>query len=223
MKIERLEIRSANLAAQLRFYRDLLGLRTGSYDEGSFEIIAGYSRIKFIKDPTATPYHIAFHIPDRQEEEALRWVKERVPVLKNNNEEIIDFSGWSAKSIYFYDEDKNIMEFISRRNFNEPGTPIFSEESLLGVAEVGLATTDIRSKFEYLQKKCHLEVFDGNFDRFCAVGDDKGLLITVNKELKDWFPTKDEAFASAFSIWFSHQDKSCQFKFEKDQITEVND
>lgn len=222
MKIERLEIRSANVARQLKFYRDLLELKTSSYDEASFEVTAGYTQIKFIEDTTATPYHIAFHIPDRQEEEALRWVKERVPVLKNNNEEIIDFSGWSARSVYFYDEDMNIMEFISRRNFNKPETPIFSENSLLGVAEVGLATSDIRSKFEILQKKCHLEVFDGNFEKFCAVGDDKGLLITINKELKDWFPTKDEAFASAFSIWFSHGDTSCRFKFEEDQLIELN-
>lgn len=222
MKIERLEIRSSNVAAQLKFYRDLLGLKTDSYDEESFEVTAGYTQIKFIQDAAATPYHIAFHIPDKQEEEALRWVKERVPVLRNNNDEIIDFSGWNAKSVYFYDEDRNIMEFISRRNFNEPESPIFSPDSLLGVAEVGLATADIHSKFEYLQNKCHLEVFDGNFEKFCAIGDDKGLLITIDKDLKDWFPTKDEAFASAFSIWFSHRDTTCRFNFKDDQLIELN-
>lgn len=222
MKIEKLEIRSANLAEQLKFYRDLLELKISNYNEESFEVTVGYTNIKFILDSSATPYHIAIHIPDKQEEEALRWVKERMPVLKNNNDEIIDFSGWDAKSVYFYDKDYNIMEFISRRRFNEPDSPMFSNDSLVGVAEVGLATKDIESKFEFLQKNCHLKVFDGNFEKFCAIGDDKGLLITINKELKDWFPTKDKAYASPFSIWFSHGNESCALKFEKDQLYNLN-
>lgn len=222
MKIEWLEIKCANVTAQLKFYRDLLELKTSDYNEKSFEVAIGYTQIKFIQDSAATPYHIAIHIPDRQEEEALRWIKERVPVLKNNNKEIIDFSGWDAKSVYFYDKDENIMEFISRRRFNEPETPIFSERSLLGVAEVGLATKDIESKFKFLQKNCHLEVFDGNFEKFCAIGDDKGLLITINKELKDWFPTNDKAYASPFSIRFSHGEVTCAFKFEEDQLYDLN-
>jgi hypothetical protein len=222
MKIEKLEIRSANLGEQLKFYRDLLELETKNYNGKSFELTVGYTQIKFIQDAAATPYHIAIHIPDRQEKEALRWVKERVAVLKNNNDEIIDFSGWDAKSVYFYDKDKNIMEFIARRRFNEPKTPIFSEKSLVGLAEVGLATHHIESKFEFLKKNCHLEVFDGNFEKFCAVGDDKGLLITINKELKDWFPTNDKAYASPFSIWFSHGDNTCALKFEEDQLYDLN-
>ncbi|HSI70311.1 MAG TPA: VOC family protein [Gillisia sp.] len=222
MKIERLEIRSANVAEQLKFYRDLLELKTINYDGESFEMTVGYTQIKFSQYKGATPYHIAIHIPDRQEEEALRWVKERIPVLKNNNEEIIDFSGWDAKSVYFYDKDENIMEFISRRRFNEAATPIFSDKSLLGVAEVGLATSDIKLKFDFLQKNCGLEVFDGNFEKFCAIGDDKGLLITINKELKEWFPTKDKAYASPFSIWFSHGKEICALKFEEDQLYDLN-
>lgn len=220
MKIERLEIKSADLAEQLKFYKDLLGFKDCNYSESSFDISIGYSKLKFVKDEKATPYHIAFHIPDKQEDEALTWIKERVPVLKSQNEEIIDFSGWDAKSVYFYDADKNIMEFISRRNFYKPESAIFSEKSLLGVAEVGLATANIKEKFDFLQKNCSLEVFDGSFDKFCAIGDDEGLLITIDRNKKDWFPTGDKAHSAEFKIVFTHSGKRNQLKFEDDELSE---
>lgn len=222
MKIERLEIRSGDVGEQLKFYRDLLGLEIRNYKEESFEVELGYSVLKLVQDESATPYHIAIHIPDKQEEIALEWIKERVPVLRNNNDEIIDFSNWNAKSLYFYDADNNIMEFISRRSFFKPQSAIFSEESLLGIAEVGLATDDIEEKFEFLNRNCDLEIFDGSFDKFCAIGDDEGLLITIDKNGKDWFPTKDSAFASDFKIEFRHKDQKQKLQFENNRLDLIN-
>lgn len=219
MRIERLEIKSRNLTAQLKFYRDLLGVERCRYEENSFEVKMGYSMVKFVQDENATPYHIALHIPDKQEGQALTWIKERVPVLKNSNEEIIDFSGWNAKSVYFYDEDKNIMEFIARRNFFKPQSAIFSEESILGVAEVGLAVENIQQKYNFLKEKCGLEIFDGNFEKFCAIGDDEGLLITIDKNKKDWFPTDDKAYASSFRLTFSHSGHTSQIQFDGNNLS----
>ncbi|UJH91180.1 VOC family protein [Antarcticibacterium sp. 1MA-6-2] len=219
MKIERLELQSKHLTEQLKFYRDVLELEIPVYDETSFEVKVGYTSIKFTEDNNATPYHIAFHIPDKQEEIALTWTKGKVPILRNNSDEIIDFSNWSAKSFYFYDADKNIVEFIARRNLFKPESSLFSEENIIGVAEIGLATENIEEKFLFLQKNCELEVYDGNFEKFSAIGDDEGLLITINKELKDWFPTEDKAFASPFKIKFSHRGKQYYLKFENDKLT----
>jgi catechol-2,3-dioxygenase len=218
MKIEKLEIKSRNVGEQLKFYRDLLGLAINNYSEETFEVQVGFSVVKFVSDPGATPYHIAIHIPGKQERLALNWVKDRVPVLKNNNEEIIDFSNWHAYSLYFYDADKNIMEFISRSNLYKPGKAVFSGKSLLGIAEVGLATNDIREKYEFLNQNFRLDKYDGSFDKFCAIGDDEGLLITIDKNEKDWFPTNDKAYSSDFAISFQHKNKSRQLKFQNDKV-----
>lgn len=219
MRIVALEIKSGDVAKQLKFYRDVLGLEITNYSEEAFDAVVGYTLIRFIYSEKATPYHIAIHIPDSQEEKALEWVQERVPVLRNNNEEIIDFSNWNARSVYFYDADRNIVEFISRRNLHRPSSAIFTEKSLLGVAEVGLATADIAQKFKFLQEYCELEVFDGNFEKFCAIGDKEGLLITIDKNLKDWFPTGDKAYISDFKIRFSHKEKDYGINFENDQLS----
>ncbi len=222
MKIEKLEIATPDLAKQLFFYRDCLGLEIREQKEGSFEIVMGFSILKFREDKNFTPYHIALHIPDHQEGKALAWLKTRGSILKNTQEEIVDFSSWDAKSVYFYDRDKNIMEFISRRDFLKPVSEDFSEKSLLGIAEIGLATANIEEKFNFLDQRCDLEVFDGNFEKFCAIGDHQGLFITINKNLKDWFPTGDTAFSSEFRIEFSHKGSRYDLAFIKDCLKLAN-
>ncbi len=63
MKIESLHIYTANLEEQLKFFRDLFRLKIQNYSENSFEVVIGYSILKFTQSANATPYHIAFHIP----------------------------------------------------------------------------------------------------------------------------------------------------------------
>lgn len=218
MKIKKLQLYSSNLKEQLHFYRDTLSLQVKQNSEENFEVQIGYSLLEFQFKQDAKPYHIAFHIPDHQEEEALEWVKERMPVLKNNSEEIIDFSAWNAKSLYFYDADKNILEFISRGDLNKPQSALFSEKSILGVAEIGIATTQVREKFNFLNSQFGLEKYDGDFEKFCAIGDDLGLFITIDRTKKDWFPTDDKAHAAEFRVYFSHRDREYRLNFEKDNF-----
>lgn len=223
MKIKTLTIYTSNIEAQLKFYRDELDFDIKNYKEYSFELIAGYSILRFESKDNATPYHIAFHIPDRQEVEALKWLESHVQPLAYNSENIIDFRNWQAKSVYFYDEDKNIMEFISRRDFSKPESAIFNPSNIVGISEIGLVTQDIESKFETMSLDCGLNKFDGNFERFCAVGEASGLIITINNNKKDWFPTGDKAYSSDFKLEFEHQSKNYQMTFSNDalEISEI--
>ncbi len=218
MKIHKLQIYTDNIREQLRFYRDKLNFKITDYTEDYFEVEIGYSTIRFQYKENATAYHIAFHIPDNQHKLALEWVKERIPVLHANGQEIVDFLAWSAKSLYFYDEDKNIMEFISRDSFSKPESALFSENSIVGISEVGLVTENITEKFEFLNSNFQLEKYDGDFEHFCAIGDDEGLLITINQKLKDWFPIDDKAYKSEFEIEFTHNGKKHSLIFENDKL-----
>lgn len=218
MKINQLTIYSSNIKSQLKYYRDELNFEINNYSEKSFELKLGYSILKFEYREHTTPYHIAFHIPDMQEEEALDWTEFNIGALKNNGDKIIDFSAWNAKSVYFYDQDKNIMEFISRRDFFKPQTAIFSPESIVGIAEVGLVTHDVKAKFDMLQKSCGLQKYDGDFEKFCAIGEDAGLLITINNQKKDWFPTNDKAFRSDFEMEFDHNGDNFSLKYRDDNL-----
>ncbi|MDR5589772.1 VOC family protein [Christiangramia sp. SM2212] len=216
MKINRLLVFSNNIEAQLKFYRDLLGFNISNYSENSFEIKSGYSILRFEYRKEATPYHIAFHIPDRQEEEAVAWLDGKRAIQQFNDEKIVDFSNWQAKSVYFYDEDNNIIEFISRRDFSKPESAIFNAENIVGLAEIGLATNNIQEKFEKMKLDCLLDKFDGDLEKFCAIGEASGLVITINKNEKDWFPTGDTAYASDFEMDFEHKYKNYHMIFNND-------
>ena len=105
MKIHKLRLYTSDVARQYSFYKDDLGMEIINYEDDSFEIKCGFSILRFEFKENSVPTHFAFHIPDEQEQEALNWLKTVVPVLKYNDEQIIDFSNWNAKSVYFYDKD----------------------------------------------------------------------------------------------------------------------
>ncbi|TRO67012.1 VOC family protein [Christiangramia sabulilitoris] len=223
MEISKLTIYTSNIDSQLEFYRDELNFQIKDLSEKGFEVVAGYSRLRFEYKENSTPYHIAFHVPDRQEKIVLQWLENIVPVLGYNDDVIIDFPNWQAKSVYFYDKDKNIMEFISRRDFKKGDAGIFSPSEIVGIAEVGLVTKNIEEKFEKLRLNCVLDKYDGDFDRFCAIGGDSGLIITINNDKKDWFPTNDKAYSSEFKLEFRHDSKFFQLEYgnEKLEISEI--
>ena len=200
MKISFLKLFSPNLEAQFRFYAEVLQLDVKRLSEAHFQVQLPNSILEFWQKKEATPYHIAFHIPARQEEKALEWLEQRVEILPDEDQKIIDFPAWQAKSLYFYDKDRNILEFISRRHMYATASAHFSAESVLGISEIGLATTNVQQKFNFLNEHFGLTKFTGDYEHFCATGDDEGLFIIINKEQKDWIPVGDTAYASEFDI-----------------------
>ncbi|WP_026914989.1 VOC family protein [Christiangramia portivictoriae] len=218
MKIHKLCLYTSDIPRQYSFYKDLLGMEIICYEEDHFEIQCGFSILRFEYREQYEPTHFAFHIPDEQEQEALNWLQTIVPVLQYNDQYIIDFSNWNAKSVYFYDKDRNIVEFISRRNFRKPELGVFSAESVIGIAEIGLATRNIKEIFKPLNVEVDLHKYDGDYEHFCAIGEDSGLLIVVNSANKEWFPTNDQANPSDFVLNFEHEKRNFQLKFEKENL-----
>ncbi|MDN3596618.1 VOC family protein [Zunongwangia endophytica] len=218
MKFEFLKIYTSRLQEQLEFYRDVLGFSSIEISEDSFQLQMGYTRMLFQQKKDSKPYHIAFHIPAHQEFLALEWLKKRVKIEKDEAEEIIDFSNWNAKSVYFKDPDSNIMECISRRHLFLTHNDEFNASSFMGVAEIGMAVRDIEVYYKKLHHEFELKIFDGGLDPFCAIGDENGLIICINREQKDWFPTQDPAYKADFDITFRHNEKTGSFLFKNDRI-----
>lgn len=218
MKIRDLELHTSNLRNLYEFYHHRLGFSIANETEHSFTLQLGYSNLKFHQSRESKPYHIAFHIGANQEQQALEWLKKRVPILKSETHEIVDFPAWNAKSIYFYDPDKNIIEFISREQLH-PSETSFSEKSVVGIAEIGLSTQNIEEIFRFLNKNFDLELYFGAPEVFCAIGDEDGLLITVDKDQKTWFPTNDKAFPADFDLKFEHQGKLFEVNYGNGELS----
>ncbi|WP_196884979.1 VOC family protein [Aureivirga sp. CE67] len=218
MNIETLKIYTENIEEQKEFYSETLGfnLIKESKDSLSYEI--GKSVLILEKRENASPHHYAINIPAHKEEEALAWLKERVSIIKHEEHEIQTFKNWNAKAIYFYDKDKNIVEFIARRNLkNETQNP-FSTKQLLEISEIGVATSDIERDYNYLHADIPLEIYYGSFEEFCAAGDEHGLFIFKNKNEGSWFPTHDKAISSDFEISFIQNNNNFTLLYEDEKF-----
>jgi len=219
MQIITLTLHTSNLKAQKEFYCNVLGISLHSESENHIDFVIGNSLLKFKYKADSKPYHFAINIPSNKEYEALDWLKERVIVLKHFEDEIIDFINWNAKAIYFYDADKNIVEFIARKNLKTDIPTVFNSGLLLEISEVGMPVNNIKEVYDSLHDTCDLGVYFGDFDKFCAIGGERGLFIVIDKNSKNWFPTNDKAFASVFNIKIRANKKHYIIDFFKGELT----
>ena len=184
----KLTIFTARIESQMQFYSKVLGLPAKQTTKHSVWFQIGKTQLEFRYKENATPYHFAINIPCNKEHEALSWLKQKVTILKDNGSELIDFPDWNAKAMYFYDEDKNIVEFIARKNLDNHSNAAFDIDQFLKISEIGLPCDHIEDIFNQLHKDTGLEIYSGSFNIFCAIGDETGLFICIDKNKKKWFP-----------------------------------
>jgi len=221
MKISELTLYTSNLKAQKEFYNNVLNIPLNSESENHIDFLIGNSVLRYRYASNSKPYHIAINIPSNKEHEALAWLKERVAILKHFDDEIIDFINWNAKAIYFYDADKNIIEFIARKNLKTDTSTVFNSDALLEISEIGVPVNQIEQVYNTLHNTCDLGVYFGNFNKFCAIGGERGLFIVIDKNSKNWFPTNDKAFASAFNVKILASNQRYTIDFSKGELTIV--
>jgi catechol-2,3-dioxygenase len=221
MEIKELKIYSSKIKEQADFYSKVLGLSVIKLTEDNVLLEFGKSILNIEFKAETTAYHFAINIPSNKEYEALEWLKSRVGILKEEGNEIQDFDFWNAKAIYFYDKDKNIVELIARKNLNNLSNQKFDSNQFLQISEIGLPTLNIENEFKQLKSLTGIEIFDGGFERFCAIGDENGLFICINKKVKYWYPTNDKAFSSEFEIRLLEKGNEYRIAYKNEKIKAV--
>lgn len=222
MTINELKLLTRNINEQIQFYHEVIGLKLIERTESSASFSIGKSVLSLISSDDFLPYHFAINIPSNQFTEALKWLKQRVNIIKYNDIEIQEFNSWNAKAIYFYDNDKNLVEFIARKNLNNLSNEKFNSKSLLEISEIGVPVNDIEMTYNSISKIIKLPIYDGGFDRFCAIGNETGLFICINKNVKDWFPTAEKAHSSKFELDFQQNGSRYKVKFENEKFTPIS-
>lgn len=217
MHIKTLKLYTTQLNLQTQFYSEILGLEVLERSATSVSFKIGNSVLQFEYKEGATPYHFALNIPSYKEQEALEWLKQRVGILKRDEDEIQDFNAWNARAIYFYDADKNIVEFISRRNLKQESHNPFSSQDVLEISEIGMVVKDIEQVFNTINQQMELSVYGGDFTDFCAIGGEQGLFICIIQE-RHWFPQNDHAYISNFEIETIHNEQVFNLQFKNGSI-----
>lgn len=192
MRFKKVHLLCNNAANQQAFYTGLLGMPLVNSYETGFSVQAGETLLEFsqtgeVKD---TPYHIAFNITPPLLEEVVPFLSVKsIPLILKDGAAVINFPNWNARSVYFYDEERNIMECIARYSLNKGATDkAFSAKHILGVSEIGIPVHDTAAFIETLQSNTPVNVWKDYGDQFKAVGDEEGLMIVVT-EGRHWFPT----------------------------------
>jgi catechol-2,3-dioxygenase len=193
MYIHRLVLHTAPLAAQLNFYTDVCGFRTTERAADAFTLKIDRTLLTFRRSGEEAYYHFAFNIPSDSIRKALAWLATRVDVLGDAGRQIIDFSNWNAEAVYFRDPAGNVVEFIARKNLGLRGEGTFGPASVAGVSEIGLPVDDVRAAFDRMHAAAGIARYWGDYDEFCAAGDEHGLFILVDRKRKKWYPTEIEA------------------------------
>ena len=82
---------------------------------------------------------------------------------------------------------------------------------------MAIATINVENIFNKINQIRSIQIYDGDFSRFCAVGNEEGLFIIIDKNKKKWYPTMDAAFTSDFIIKGDYN-----FAFENGKIKELS-
>jgi len=192
MKIKEIHLLSNNIIETERFYNTTLAVETEMMNKEEVSFLIGTTRLVFKKSAVQQPnYHLAFDIPNNKLEEAFNWLAERTLLLPvTESSKFASFESWNATSIYFYDNNKNLLELICRADLlNESALP-FSSNALLYISEIGIVTDNVQEMADELIDKYGLAYYDKQTkqENFVVLGDETGLFILVSPD-RNWYPT----------------------------------
>ncbi len=209
MLVSQLELRTDSLGALLPFYTETLGLPCLRSGTDRFQVQAGDTLLSFRTYRQPAYYHFAFNIPFDRVREAQSWLAERVDLLSDEGQVLIEFPHWQAQSLYFLDPAGNILEFIGRRPRLRSATleAGFSPGMIENISEVGLPVADVAVTAQLLEDKAGVPPYSGSGPVFRALGDPQGLFIVVDAAGKTWYPTDRPAKAFPLRATFMEKGK----------------
>lgn len=205
MILTKIKLRVNDLSLTRAFYTEQLNVELIHESSNELTFRVGQTELIFseAKSDDEFVYHLAFNIPSNKLAEAIQWAKGRLEIIRNfNNELVTALDAWKSESVYFYDTNGNLLEFIAREAIDESNEEGFDSSQIVNVSEIGFVVDQpLKVAAEWMQK-LPITFFDKAkpTNDFLALGDDEGLLIFVSKQ-RNWFPTTIPA--KSFPITFS--------------------
>ncbi|AXG75001.1 VOC family protein [Flavobacterium arcticum] len=215
MKILELELLTDTITGTESFYREVLGLEP-YMKEGKSVLFyqIGYTKLIFKKSENVKPvYHFAIDIPNNRFDEGHDFMKKKVDIIPvPGGSNIADFRNWHARSFYFYDNNGNILEFITRYDNNVLSSTAFSNESYISISEIGLVTQKVPEFADSITAKFGVPIFhrQPRAEQFTVLGNDEGLFILVENE-REWYPVTIKAHSYHTRVLFMNSGVVHQF------------
>jgi catechol 2,3-dioxygenase-like lactoylglutathione lyase family enzyme len=209
VRIHELTLATSDIGGQLAFWGKTLGLPVRERDDAAIEVSVQASTLRFEQAPPGTEprYHFAINIPRGSIHEAAAWVEERHELLAfhgDPDEEegaTIAHTDRGASALYFLDAAGNVVELIANDHLDNGSNAPFGPDSLLEIAEIGVATADTEATRAAIQDALSADVLWGGREGWLltAIGDDHGVVI-VAPTGRGWIPVGLAARPSPMTI-----------------------
>jgi catechol 2,3-dioxygenase-like lactoylglutathione lyase family enzyme len=198
VRIFELTLASRDPAAQSAFWGERLGMPVREGTGGACEVSLQASTIRFERAPPgADPrYHFAINVPRGSIAAAAAWIEDRHQLLafhgdpdEEEGATVVRFDR-GASALYFLDGGGNVAELIDNDHLANDSDAPFGPESLLEIAEIGVAAADTRATRAVIQEALSARVLWGGDDDgslLTAIGDDHGVVI-VAPTGRGWIP-----------------------------------
>ncbi len=217
MTISELIIQTNNLKETESFYSNILNFKISERTNSSITFKVGHSKLTFeLTDNQINPkYHFAFNIPVNKLDDTISWISKKTPLIEADDKNYIaNFENWKARAIYFYDNNKNILEFICRTDLSNSSEVEFSSESILNINEVGVVSEEPLKLGNQIIEKTKIDFFSKGpkRDDFAALGDENGLFVISNPD-RNWYPTKDKAEKQKVKVKINVEEDDFELEF----------
>lgn len=224
MKIIELELKTNKLNENKQFFTQILELDLIENSENYFSVQIGWTKLKFITSDQENIYHYSFLIPKNQLQNAYNWMKNKVEILETEKNNVFsNFEAWNAKSFYFYDGSGNLAEIITHYNLDYQTDAEFDQNSILGISEIGLPTTDIEATNKLLEEKTTSKFWKGDFEIFGTNGSDEGKILLPNYAIKTtWFPTTNKIIPTPFTVILENDNQYSKAIFDNNKLNISN-
>lgn len=194
MHLLQIELLTDSLSNTETFYSYVLGFRVLDKSEGHISFKAGSSILRFnLAKHSKAYYHFAFNIPCNQLENAFKCIKEKAELIPVTPDSFYaDFSNWHAKSFYFYDNNRNILELIARYDLkDEVYVEHYNVNQISCISEIGIVCRNLDKECSNLMEVYGFTYFDMQppLENFKVLGDNNGLLI-LSSHGRNWYPTE---------------------------------
>lgn len=213
MLIKTLKFYTSKLEELKHFYCTILAFPILKSEKHFFTFQCGGTEFTFAHSKEDSQYHYAIHIALQHFEQAYAYYQSKIDLLLDPDTKlnIIEHNHWNARAIYFLDPAGNIGEFIAHKSYKASVGDHFEVESIIGINEIGIPTSDVGNCFKIVSENYQLPKFSGNLKQFCAAGDPEGLFIFVSENEKKWFPTEDLAKAFPWEAQIQFEEKQLSF------------
>ncbi len=205
MRIHELTLPSTQLEAQFEMYSNRLGFACEWVDRGRMRVKCGATSLNFVRAQRQFYFHYCFLVPTGSVESICRFLDDRdFQSLLFKGQRTVQFS--NGRSVYYYDADQNIAEFIERPMLNVPVKPDFDVADVLRINEIGIPAEQPIVQAEAFIKKYGIVCADDAVFRedFVWCGDYEGVFI-MPKIGRNWLPTDRPAEKNELRVGFSTQ------------------